>query len=76
MVAEWSNKNYPSFPVPAGNRTKESAPQLTQRHRLFAYREDLRTIIAPMALDGKEPTGSMGNDTPLAVLSHKQHFAV
>ena len=28
-------------------------------------------ILAPMARDGVEPIGSMGNDTPLAVLSHK-----
>ena len=28
-------------------------------------------ILAPMATTGEEPTGSMGNDTPLAVLSHE-----
>ncbi|MEO7112401.1 MAG: glutamate synthase large subunit [Polyangiaceae bacterium] len=32
-------------------------------------RETLRVVIAPMAEKGEEPTGSMGNDTPLAVLS-------
>jgi len=31
--------------------------------------EDLRILLEPMARDGKEPTGSMGADTPLAVLS-------
>src|SRR5690606_15071049 len=31
--------------------------------------EDLNLVIEPMARDGKEPTGSMGTDTPLAVLS-------
>jgi glutamate synthase (NADPH) large chain len=43
----------------------------------FGYsREDLNTLIAPMALEGKEPIGSMGNDTPLAVMSeHPQHLA-
>jgi glutamate synthase (NADPH/NADH) large chain len=43
----------------------------------FGYaREDLYTLIAPMAIDGKEPIGSMGNDTPLAVMSeHPQHLA-
>lgn len=38
----------------------------------FGYtREDLRMILAPMAEDAKEPIGSMGNDTPLAVLSQR-----
>ncbi|MCF7892112.1 MAG: glutamate synthase large subunit [Candidatus Omnitrophica bacterium] len=36
----------------------------------FGYsREDLREILKPMAEDAKEPTGSMGNDTPLALFS-------
>lgn len=36
----------------------------------FGYtREDLKIIIKPMAETGKEPIGSMGNDTPLSVLS-------
>ncbi len=38
----------------------------------FGYtKEDIELIIKPMAMEGKEPTGSMGNDTPLAVLSDK-----
>jgi glutamate synthase (NADPH) large chain len=38
--------------------------------KAFGYtREDLRLIIKPMAEDGKEPIGSMGNDTPYAFLS-------
>ena len=51
----------------------------------FGYtQEDLRLLIAPMARDGAEPVGSMGDDTPLAALSErpkllsayfKQHFA-
>ncbi|MCX5726365.1 MAG: glutamate synthase-related protein, partial [Candidatus Saganbacteria bacterium] len=40
--------------------------------KAFGYtREDLNTIIKPMAETGKEPVGSMGNDTPHAVLSSK-----
>ncbi len=40
--------------------------------KIFGYtKEDLEHIIKPMAMEGKEPTGSMGNDTPLAVLSDK-----
>ena len=34
--------------------------------------EDLELILQPMVEDGKEPTGSMGDDTPLAVLSNHQ----
>ena len=38
--------------------------------KVFGYsREDLKMIIKPMAEDGKEPMGSMGNDTPHAFLS-------
>ncbi len=40
--------------------------------RVFGYsKEDIDMIITPMADKGQEPVGSMGNDTPLAVLSKK-----
>ncbi len=40
--------------------------------KAFGYtREDLKAIIRPMAEKGKEPVGSMGNDTPHAVLSNR-----
>jgi glutamate synthase domain-containing protein 2/glutamate synthase domain-containing protein 1/glutamate synthase domain-containing protein 3 len=43
-----------------------------QRQQAFGYTfEDLRIIMAPMAKDGVEAVGSMGTDTPLAVLSDK-----
>src|SRR6266516_2655932 len=43
-----------------------------QRQQAFGYTfEDLRIIMAPMARDGVEAVGSMGTDTPLAVLSDK-----
>jgi len=43
----------------------------------FGYsREDVEDILTPMALDGKEPIGSMGTDVPLAVLSSQaQHLS-
>jgi len=48
---------------------QEETP-LMERQQLFGYtREDLELILAPMAEEGKEPTGSMGNDAALAVLS-------
>ncbi len=51
----------------------ESDPRtIAQRMRVFGYtREELKMILTPMAVYGQEPVGSMGNDTPLAVLSDK-----
>ena len=46
--------------------------RLLERLRAFGYtREEMRMILAPMARDGQEPVGSMGTDTPLAVLSDR-----
>ena len=45
---------------------------LLELQRTHGYTlEDLKVIIGPMATDGAEPIGSMGNDTPLAVLSDR-----
>ena len=54
--------------------SKESVFKYQQ---LYGYsREDVEGILVPMALDGKEPIGSMGTDVPLAVLSeHPQHLS-
>ncbi len=50
---------------------------LVRQQRLFGYtKEDLNVIIGPMIREKKDPIGSMGTDTPLAVLSHfSQHLA-
>jgi glutamate synthase domain-containing protein 1 len=56
----------PAKPAPIDAQT------MAQRLRTFGYtREDLQMIIAPMAANGQEPVGSMGNDAALAVLSTK-----
>lgn len=48
------------------------AKTLLERQRAFGYTiEDLKIILDPMAIDGQEATGSMGSDTPLAVLSRR-----
>ncbi len=48
---------------------------LTKKQKLFGYsREDLQTILEPMACEGHEPVGSMGADTPLAVFSEKNQL--
>jgi len=58
------------FSVP--DLEKPDLDTLFRRLRLFGYtREELRMILAPMALHAQEPVGSMGNDTPLAVLSDR-----
>jgi glutamate synthase (NADPH) large chain len=45
---------------------------LLDRQQAFAYtQEDLKFLMSPMANNGEEPVGSMGNDSPLAVLSNK-----
>ncbi|MDT0622482.1 glutamate synthase large subunit [Croceitalea vernalis] len=45
---------------------------LETRRAAFGYtQEDINTIIMPMAANGKEPIGSMGADTPIAVLSER-----
>ena len=56
--------------------TKEACPietiDIRTRERLFNYTiEDIQEVITPMAQVGKEALGSMGIDTPLAVLSNK-----
>ena len=48
------------------------AEELRHRQSLFGYTmEELELILHPMVEDSKEPTGSMGDDTPLAVLSRQ-----
>ena len=45
---------------------------ITRRQQVFGYtEEELRVLIAPMAAGGTEPIGSMGSDTPIAVLSKR-----
>ncbi len=45
---------------------------LKKREVVFGYtQEDLNTIIRPMAQTAKEPIGSMGSDTPIAILSER-----
>jgi glutamate synthase (NADPH/NADH) large chain len=48
------------------------AANLLDRQQAFGYtQEDLKFLMAPMASSGEEAIGSMGNDSPLAVLSNK-----
>ncbi|MBL8371442.1 MAG: glutamate synthase subunit alpha [Burkholderiaceae bacterium] len=48
------------------------APELLDLQQAFGYtQEDIRFLMSPMAANGEEGIGSMGNDSPLAVLSDK-----
>ncbi len=58
--------------LPDRQHVVHSHSSVTRRQQIFGYtHEDLRLIVAPMANAGAEPIGSMGSDTPLAVLSDK-----
>ncbi len=50
----------------------KSPVALLDRQQAFGYtQEDVKFLLTPMAENGEEPTGSMGNDSPLAVLSDR-----
>jgi glutamate synthase (NADPH) large chain len=50
----------------------KSSVRMLDRQQAFGYtQEDIKFIMTPMAMNGEEPVGSMGNDSPLAVLSDK-----
>ncbi|MGN0975673.1 MAG: glutamate synthase large subunit, partial [Gemmiger sp.] len=71
---EWLDRNLVSLAdlkIP-NERVPEYTPdELIRLQKAFGYKyEDVSTMILPMAKNGAEPVGAMGNDTPLAVLSH------
>ncbi|MFM7524850.1 MAG: glutamate synthase central domain-containing protein, partial [Betaproteobacteria bacterium] len=52
--------------------TRFEKASLLDRQQAFGYtQEDLKFLMAPMAVGAEEATGSMGNDSPLAVMSNK-----
>ena len=56
----------------SGRKISNSVPDYERRLRAFGFtREDIERTLTPMCMNGAEPTASMGNDTPLAVLSDK-----
>ena len=71
---KWLEKNvfhlaqFPDVTPPAAT----AGDELLRLQRAFGYTdEDVRVLLQPMAESGKEPVGSMGTDTPLAVLSER-----
>ncbi|MGA2178655.1 MAG: glutamate synthase large subunit [Verrucomicrobiota bacterium] len=70
----WLNRNHvllENLPKPPHVHEPDHRTVL-QRQQAFGYTfEDLRFILGPMANDSVQPLGSMGTDTPLAMLSNK-----
>lgn len=58
--------------IHSGRKVSNSVEKLRAKEVEFGFgREDIEDTIIPMAVRGQEPTASMGNDTPLAVLSDR-----
>ena len=71
---EWLDRNLirmEDLKVPNQKVPSHSKEDLIRLQKAFGYRyEDVSNIMIPMAKNGSEPSGAMGSDTPLAVLSH------
>ncbi len=58
--------------LPEREHVVHTHASVTRRQQVFGYtEEELRILVAPMARAGAEPIGSMGTDTPIAVLSER-----
>jgi len=73
---EWNQRHIVKLcdlPVPEKKPSQEKVRHdLIQQQKAFGYTfEDISKTIQPMAIDGIDPVGAMGMDTPLAVLSEK-----
>lgn len=56
----------------SGRKVPVAVDDYERRLRAFGFtREDITRTLVPMCVNGMEPTASMGNDAPLAVLSHR-----
>src|ERR1700730_16248137 len=70
---EWyASSSVPFSELPPWDQVTISDQPLHTRQRAFGYsQEDLRVLLTPMARDGQETVGAMGNDLSLAVLSEQ-----
>ncbi|MEG1522367.1 MAG: glutamate synthase large subunit [Bacteroidales bacterium] len=70
---EWLHKNRIKLDqISSGRTTVHSVAELTRRLNAFGYhKEDIQSLLLPMAREGNEPISSMGNDTPIALFSKK-----
>ena len=71
--ADWLDSGLVELPdLPAREHLVFSHESVVRRQQVFGYtHEELKIIVAPMAKSGLEPIGSMGTDTPIAVLSER-----
>ncbi|MFH1868363.1 MAG: glutamate synthase large subunit [Candidatus Omnitrophota bacterium] len=69
--SKWVKKNIVEFAnIKKQKTTKKKDQDILTLLKAFGYtREDMKLILKPMAESSEEPTGSMGNDTPHALLS-------
>ena len=74
--AEWYQANAVHIrDLPKREPSVPSGAPLRQLQLLFGYtHEDMKVLLAPLALNGEEAIGSMGNDTPLAILSERSRL--
>ena len=70
---EWLSEGMVDFEdLPAREHVVFSHDSVLRRQQMFGYtHEELKIIVAPMAKSAYEPLGSMGTDTPIAVLSNR-----
>ncbi|HMU36154.1 MAG TPA: glutamate synthase central domain-containing protein, partial [Marmoricola sp.] len=70
---EWLHAGLVRLPeIPDREHVVHSHASVTRRQQIFGYtEEELRVLLTPMANNGVEPIGSMGTDTPIAVLSKR-----
>jgi glutamate synthase (NADPH/NADH) large chain len=70
---QWLDEGLVEFDdLPDREHVVFSHDSVLRRQQMFGYtHEELKIIVAPMARAGAEPIGSMGTDTPLAVLSDR-----
>jgi len=73
---EWLERGLVQFDdLPERSRTVPSHESVVRRQQTFGYtHEELRLLVAPMARNGAEAIGSMGTDTPIAVLSNRSRL--
>ena len=71
--SEWLEDGVVSLPsLPEREHVVHTHASVIRRQRAFGYtEEELRILLAPMGRSGAEPIGSMGTDTPIAILSER-----
>ncbi len=71
----WLDEHRTTLPLeckPVNGAAPQEPASLLERQQIFGYtQEDVDILLKPMAEEAHEPIGSMGNDTPLAVLSKR-----